>query len=347
MHRLIRNNHRLLLHILFWIFVVGAFTFTFGLYNKGAYFKTFQSLLFTLPVDMGWTYFVLYFLIPRFLFRGRYFSFLTVFILTCTLVLIAERAINMYIADRLVDWGSPMKTIPFWHPSMFMLAININIIVFLAASIKLLKQWYFTQKQKNELERQNQASELALLRSQVSPHFLFNTLNNIHTLVSRESEVASDAIVKLSEIMRYMLYEANSDSVPLQKEIDYLRSYIDLQRLRIKDPGICIFRITGDPSARAVAPMLFIPFIENAFKHGEKKSRDKGIEVDLVVEEASIRLKVTNYMPGDLAGMKDHTGGIGLRNVTRRLELLYPGKHDLTIRSDEGRFVAELIIFDQ
>lgn len=338
-----KSNQRIYFHLLFWILVIGSFTLVYGLYQH-SFIKTFKALLVTLPVDIGFTYFVLYFLIPRYLFKGKYFQFLLFFLITNALVVIGERALNIYVAERIIDWG--MKhSIPFWHLGMFSLAININIIVFLAAAIKLLKQWYITQQSKNELEVQNKASELALLRSQISPHFLFNTLNNIHTLITKEAGKASDAVVKLSEIMRYMLYESNVDRVPLTKEIDYLGSYIDLQRLRIKDPGVFTYSVIGDPNGKMIAPMLFIPFVENACKHGEKKSRDKGINISIVIEEQKVSLHVMNYITDEMSTVKDDTGGIGLRNVTRRLELLYPGTHDLTIRSDAGKFIVELILY--
>jgi two-component system LytT family sensor kinase len=337
---------RIALHVIFWITVVGAFTLFYGTYSKNI-LGTFETMLVTLPIDIGFTYFVLYFLIPKFLPGNKYLSFLLYFLITDGIVLLIERALNLYVAEPLVWNVDSVKHMSFWNLGMFSLAININIIVFLAASIKLLKYWYKTQQLKNELELQNKASELALLKSQISPHFLFNTLNNIHTLITKEAEMASDAVVKLSEIMRYMLYDANFERVPLQKEIDYLNSYIDLQRIRIKDPAIFQFSVIGEPDGIEIAPMLFIPFIENACKHGEKKNKEHRINVSLIVEKASVTLNVINAISADTVLNKDMTGGIGLRNVTRRLELLYPGKHDLTIRSDSGKFIVELVIFVQ
>lgn len=345
MNSRLKTYQRVLLHVLFWITVVGVYTFVYGIYSKN-FLRTFEALLTTLPVDISFTYFVLYFLIPRFLPKKKYFSFLLLFLFTNAAVLLVERAINLYIAEPML-WPESTKAIPFWHWSMFSLAINIDIIVFLAASIKLLKYWYLTQQMKNELELQNKASELALLKSQISPHFLFNTLNNIHTLISKEAEKASDAVVKLSEIMRYMLYDANFERVPLQKEIDYLNSYIDLQRLRIKDPNVFKFLVIGEPDGMMVAPMLFIPFVENACKHGEKKSRDHGIDISLIIEDKKVTLNVINSITNEQMMSRDVTGGIGLKNVTRRLELLYPTAHDLTIRSDSGKFIVELVIFDK
>lgn len=346
MRNQLRTNQRVLLHILFWITVVGTYTLVYGLYSKN-FLRAFEALLTTLPVDIGFTYFVLYFLIPHFLPKRKYFSFLLYFMLANSVVILIERTINLYVAEPILWPEYAKKAMPFFSWTMFSLAIDINIIIFLAASIKLLKYWYLSQQLKNELEFQNKASELALLKSQISPHFLFNTLNNIHTLIFKEADKASDAVVKLSEIMRYMLYDANFEKVPLQKEIDYLNSYIDLQRLRIKDPDVFKFQVIGETDGIQVAPMLFIPFVENACKHGEKKTRNKGIDISLIIEEKKVTLNVINTITDEQAMSKDMTGGIGLRNVTRRLELLYPGTHDLTIHSDSGKFIVELVIFIQ
>ncbi|MHC1708355.1 MAG: sensor histidine kinase [Bacteroidales bacterium] len=343
MIRYLKTYQRIGTHVIFWITVVSTFVLFYGTYSKN-YLGTLQTLLVTLPVDIGFTYFVLYFLIPRFLPKKKYFLFLLFFLVSNAVIVVLERALNLYIAEPMMWPKEMLKDIPFWHISIFSLAININIIVFLAASIKLLKYWYVTQQLKNELELQNKASELALLKSQISPHFLFNTLNNIHTLISKEAEMASDSVVKLSEIMRYMLYDANFERVPLQKEIDYLNSYIDLQKLRIKDPEVFQFTVNGEPDGLMIAPMLFIPFVENACKHGEKKNRTNGVDISLYIQGQQIKLKVVNTIASELMNSKDMTGGIGLRNVTRRLELLYPGSHDLIIRSEAGKFIVELEI---
>ena len=171
---------------------------------------------------------------------------------------------------------------------------------------------------------QSQASELALLRSQVNPHFLFNTLNNIYSLVCKKSPDAPEAIMKLSSIMRYMLYDANTDIVLLEKEIEYLESFIELQKLRIRHTDFVELRIEGVVGNKTIAPMLLIPFVENAFKHGSKIGPLPGIRIHLIAAPHQMIFEVTNHLKKNLLGTKDTIGGIGLQNIKRRLEILYP-----------------------
>ncbi len=213
-----------------------------------------------------------------------------------------------------------------------------------AVFIFVLIDWIKSLKQKAELITQNQASELALLRSQVSPHFLFNTLNNIDSLIFLDKEKASASVIKLSEIMRYMIYETSDEKVLLSKEIEYLESYISLQRLRLKNQDYIVFKVDGSTDKKMIAPMLFIPFVENAFKHGLKQLPSPGIIINLKIEENEISFVSTNYFEKNDTNKKDRTSGIGLVNVKRRLELIYPKKHDLEITKENGEYTINLKI---
>jgi ligand-binding sensor domain-containing protein/sensor histidine kinase YesM len=198
------------------------------------------------------------------------------------------------------------------------------------------------QQLKKELVVHNQSSELALLRSQINPHFLFNTLNNIYSLVYQRSDNAPEAVMKLSEIMRYMLYEATTEKVLLQNEINYLKSFIELQLLRIKNRDFVSFNITGNLAARTISPMLLIAFVENAFKHGIKKGDNHGISINLEVTDNKLIFDITNYCRMSAPVNKDKTGGIGLTNIKRRLELLYPSHFTLDIRKDNEIYHVRL-----
>lgn len=196
---------------------------------------------------------------------------------------------------------------------------------------------------KTELTNQNAVSEMGLLKSQINPHFLFNTLNNIYSLVYQKSEDAPSAVMKLSELMRYMVYETNSDKVALEKEINYLKSFIELQLLRLRNKDFAEFNIEGNIYGRTIAPMLLIPFVENAFKHGNKKSPNPGIVINLAIEDKSIRFDVTNYFQNGAVN-KDEIGGIGIENVKRRLELIHPDSHVLNITQTENQYETHLEI---
>lgn len=219
----------------------------------------------------------------------------------------------------------------------------VIIYTIYALLIRLAIGWFESQKLKAELMLQNQSSELALLRSQVNPHFLFNTLNNIYSLVYKKSEDAPAAVMKMSAIMRYVLYDATSDKVLLEKEVEYLQSFIELQKLRLSKKDFVSVEIHGNMSGRTIAPMLLIPFVENAFKHGNKNVTSPGITIHLFIEPDRIIFDVTNYLRKGNA-LKDTTNGIGLNNIRRRMNLLYPGKHSLKIRQDQDLFYIQLII---
>ena len=213
-------------------------------------------------------------------------------------------------------------------------------------NIQILKQKEEIASQakqlKVELMSQNQASELALLRSQINPHFLFNTLNNIYSLVYQKTDSAPEAVMKLSEIMRYMLYDASAEKVQLEKEINYLKSFIELQGLRLKNKEFVQFNIQGEYNGLALSPMLLIPFVENAFKHGIKKGVNPGIIINLTVKDRKITFEVTNFCHKNNQVNKDQTGGIGLPNIKRRLDLLYMGRYSLDIISSEETYQVKL-----
>lgn len=213
-------------------------------------------------------------------------------------------------------------------------------------NIQILKQKeeiaHQAKRLKVELDVQNQASEQALLRSQINPHFLFNTLNNIYSLVYQKASNAPEALMKLSEIMRYMLYDTSADMVLLDKEIQYLKSFIELHQLRLKNKDFVSFEISGDTSGKEIAPMLLIAFIENAFKHGNKSAAAPGILIQLNCSKSEIRFKIKNYKNN--SSPKDSLGGIGLANVKRRLELIYHDKYQLDIDESDDKFEVDLVI---
>jgi sensor histidine kinase YesM len=210
--------------------------------------------------------------------------------------------------------------------------------------VKFMIDWFSAQKQKSELLAKTKSSELAQLRTQINPHFLFNTLNNLYSLVYKKSDEAPSVVMKLSEIMRYMLYDAANEKVLLEKEIGYLKSFIHLNELRLKEDNFVQFNITGETTDKMIPPMLLIPFVENAFKHGRKKYRIPGIIIAIEIRGNRLGFDIRNYYSGKQADSKDATGGIGLDNVRRRLELLYPGQHSLTIDTTEDTYHAHLTI---
>lgn len=197
-----------------------------------------------------------------------------------------------------------------------------------------------------ERETAHLKSELNFLRSQISPHFMFNVLNNLVALARKKSDKLEPAIVSLSQLMRYMLYESDDYRVSLSKEVDYIKSYISLQMLRFGDSVKTTIDIQGDIELHTIEPMLLIPFVENAFKHGTGTLETAQIAIQLSVDEATrlMRFTVTNDV-GPADDSKDNSSGIGIANVRRRLAILYPEKHDLSITNSSDRFVVDLAIY--
>ena len=184
---------------------------------------------------------------------------------------------------------------------------------------------------------------MALLRSQINPHFLFNTLNNINSFSTHDPEKTSYAIIKLSEIMRYMLYDAANEKVLLEKEIDYIKNIIALQKLRYKENDFVNFTVIGETVNIFIPPMIFLPFIENAFKHGSN-SITNGIEIRLTVEGNQISFFCRNKIKELNETEKSQLGGLGIKNIKRRLELLFPDKHELKIAVENNEYLVNLKI---
>jgi sensor histidine kinase YesM len=304
-----------------------------------SYFWTDTALNLVLSLI---NFYAFYFIIP-FLIRNRniFLSILTgasfLFIIA-----VARYYIQVFFWKDIIHLPpKEMTNLNEWFYAGLRLSIISGAYAFL---IKFAIDWFDTQKLKAELVNQTQTSELALLRSQVNPHFLFNTLNNIYSLVCKKSPDAPEAIMKLSSIMRYMLYDANTDKVLLEKEIEYLESFIELQKLRIRHDNFVELRIEGDVSNKIIAPMLLIPFVENAFKHGDKAVNSPGIRIHLVVSPHKLVFEIINHVKKNFFGQKDKIGGIGLQNIKRRLEILYPGKYKLETTQENDLYRVNLSI---
>ena len=233
-----------------------------------------------------------------------------------------------------------------WESFSFQLVVAtyyVILYIILGGLLKLALDGIKSHQQKIQLEKQNVKSELALLRSQVNPHFLFNSLNTIHSYVNSQHEKASHSIILLSDIMRYMLYEAAKEKITLKQEIDYLKSYIELQSYRMEKRDFVDFQISGVPEDVIIPPMLLTPFVENAFKHGKKRGMEKGIIIQLkIIDNQKLWFSVTNEIEKIQSLEVRKNEGVGLINVKRRLELLYPQKHELSISEKNDKFIVDL-----
>lgn len=212
-------------------------------------------------------------------------------------------------------------------------------LVFFSLGLKVLERQSKIEKIQEEMEREKLNSELAFLKNQISPHFFFNTLNNIYSLVSISPEDSQNAILRLSKLMRYLLYESEQGNTMLSQEIDFMNNYIDLMKLRTSEKVSLNISLPEKFEDRRIAPLLFVPFIENAFKHGISNREKSFIEISMTIDGDSIYFRCSNSIhTGREAGAIGNKGGIGLENVKKRLSLLFPAKHDLKIAKSEKQF---------
>jgi sensor histidine kinase YesM len=228
----------------------------------------------------------------------------------------------------------------FWHYYLGAVFIG-SFFLFLSTAFKFMVDWFVNEKIKTTLENEKLNAELAFLKSQINPHFLFNTLNNIYSLAYQQSDKTPAAILKLSEIMRYMLYESNEDMVDLSKEIRYLENYIELQRLRFKNQAYVSLYINGEAQNQKIMPLVLISFVENAFKHGVATDENHPIEISISIQPDTLKFKVSNKVN---KLNKDEAGGIGLINVKTRLDLFYKDHYNLEIDSRPDFYTSELLL---
>ncbi|GAA0541045.1 sensor histidine kinase [Chitinophaga japonensis] len=240
----------------------------------------------------------------------------------------------------------PMGPPPFWQRLLFPEVLRKSVLaallmLLMSGFIKIAQEWFKSEQQREALKVEKLHAELKFLKSQINPHFLFNCLNTIYSLAHKHSAQTEHAIVKLSTIMRYMIYESNEEMVQLQHELQYLRDYIDIQKLRLP-AGIQVdYTESGNAGGLWIEPMLLIPFVENAFKHGISYTDHSFISIVVTIEGHTVRLVVKNSLfPQRVA----EQGGIGLQNVMKRLELLYTNKHEITVTEKEHQFIADLKI---
>lgn len=293
-------------------------------------------------------YFNLYFLIPRFLDKGRYLLYLLLVILT--IVTTAALIVPGYYATAWLA-GKTVDDLFGVTPSHYMYFFKANTLpsstasMTLAMSVKLTKKWIDTRKRERLLEKEKIETELKFLKSQFNPHFLFNTINSIFVLIHKDPEVASASLAKFSDLLRYQLYECNEHQIPLNQEITYLRNFIELEKLRQEKNVFVNLDIAPElPGDFSIAPFILMPFVENAFKHVSHSLHTNRITIKLYAEQHELYFIVVNSTSlQDIASqdMIKHSG-IGLKNVQRRLQLLYPGKHELIIKKRENEYCVSL-----
>jgi sensor histidine kinase YesM len=205
-------------------------------------------------------------------------------------------------------------------------------------------KWFEDIKLNADLNKKNYDTELALLKSQINPHFLFNTINNIDMLITKDASRASEYLNKLSDIMRFMLYETKTEKIPLTKELTYIEKFIELQKIRTTNQHYINYAVKGDATNVMIPPMLFIPFIENAFKHTENKKTENAININLDIEKSKVVFRCENSFNPN-SQLKQDGNGLGIELIKKRLTLMYPNKHTLAITNNNELYKVELTLY--
>jgi sensor histidine kinase YesM len=294
-------------------------------------------------------YFNLYFLMPRYLEKSR-FALYTTLLLVTSGVAAALIVPGYYVAAAMAHesvakfWGALYDKACWWTFFSGALAATLAAIT-LAMSIRLTKSWIQSKRHQQVLEKEKLETELNFLRYQFNPHFLFNTINSIFFLIHKNPDVAAASLAKFSELLRYQLYECNDERIPLSQEINYLENFIGLEKLRQNNNQQVTLEINReDEEGSMIAPFMLMTFVENAFKHVSRHTdQPNWITISLSTTEHLLNFSIANSIaPYPTSGEIIRYGGIGLKNVQRRLDLLYPGQHTLDIKSDSAAFEIRL-----
>ena len=323
-------------HVFFWLLVFGVwYTLRAGDYSTSS--KAFLVTLIKV-VDLALMIYVTnYLLIPQLLYKKKYVWMVLAFIA----MILTSSIVKMNILGRLLnnpalyDWSHDLKS------RLYDNIIPHFILVIAGAAIKLMLDYGELQKRMAETAKEKAEAELNFLKSQINPHFVFNSLNAVYFLIDKNNSAARESLHKFSDMLRYQLYEMNGDKIPIEKEIKYLKDYMDLQQLRKDEKYTVQFKSDASVKDFSIEPLLLIPFVENAFKHiSHNNDKSNFVQVNLSCNNGTFIFLAENSKENRQG--TERGGGIGLTNVKRRLELLYPGMHQLKIEETAIHFSVEL-----
>jgi len=321
------TRHRWVVHIFFWMVVLAVYVIFFGR-QKSNYLQTLFFVGLLMPVTIGTTYFINYFLVPRYLLQERYGLLLLYFLYTLILSVFLEMIIVVLtfilIAKLQIKNMSPASI------DFFFLMASLLMVVFLSVAIKLLLHWRKSKEDYQKLMRDKVEAELKFLKVQLNPHFLFNTLNNLYFLTTEKSEKAPQAILQLSEMLDYVMHTGKSVFVSIEQELKQVENYIALELLRYEDRVQVDTLVTGQLENSKIGPMILITLIENAFKHGVMSVAGKSwIKLSVNENSESVLISIRNSWK-----TKELGNGIGLENLRSQLDLLYGEKYKLLIDTE-------------
>ncbi len=334
------------LHLVFWVAVWFFFVYFFSYNSNNANYVTWFSS-FLLPITMITTYFVVYFLIPKYLLTKKYKFFILYSIYTLVFsayfIIMATFVSFVFLSDM------EFKKMPPMSRNYIFILILVYLVVFIVSFISLLSHNFKTIAENKELQNkiletqlEIKSQELNYLKKQIHPHFLFNTLNTIYGFAIKQSKNTPDIILKLSNLLDYILYQVDKPKVNLKEEVLHIKEYIDLEKIRFQDTLKVTFTTNDIDPNKQIAPMLLIPFVENAFKHGSLTDGFLKIDMEVYLDGDKLQFQIKNtFLNDDIQSNKE---GIGLVNIKKRLNLLYKNNHQLQIDNDDNWFKVNLII---
>ncbi|NDK55474.1 sensor histidine kinase [Pontibacter fetidus] len=334
-----KKRYQIVLHIFVWL-AFGAWVFYYINDSKALTPHRIADVLVGLVFWLLIFYINWFYLIPRYLARNRLMLYVLNVLALLLLYGLAKSPMDYYVFR---DFNPNMKAV-YTYERLLQYGLGGLMLVFISSGLKVTGNYIRNERRNKELENQKLVAELAFLKSQVNPHFLFNTLNNIYSLAYKQHPDTPDAIMKLSLLMRYMLYESNDTLVSLQKEVDHINNFIDLQKLRLREQTSIKFNIEGTIEGKQIAPMLMMTLVENAFKHGLVSKNEIGILINLKVTDNELQFSTVNNIS---THKKRDFGGIGLENLRQRLKLLYPNRYTLTFEDKDGVFYATMKLYFQ
>lgn len=326
-------------HVLFWVIYFIFNFFRFGSINND-YWYSLKSNMVEFPLNIIITYFTIYYLIPTYIVRKKYFQFFILLILSLIIFYFIRTGLNYVLVTGSIwpEAQGNQKAFSLIH--FIEVMIGSVYVIALASAIKLTFDWTSEKSRNESLQKEQLQTELSFLKSQIQPHFFFNTLNNLYALVIKKSPNAANVVMKLSEIMQYVLYEVKESKISLMKSINYLYSYLELEKLRYGDRVKSNISIDGDIDDIEVPPLLFLPFLENCFKHGTNHQNDIKVNINFAVKDNFLYFTIENNF--DKNADKKHKHGIGIENVRRRLQLLYGSSYKLLTRTKGNVFIVKL-----
>jgi hypothetical protein len=333
------NWTRIGYHICFWLVYLFLNSWLGSIYNKVELDRAFLGEATVLPVKILLTYFVFYRVIPLYLDRDKVWKLVGLMLLAFIVAIVLYRMVTEWLLFPAIN---PDRVVPFFNwPGLYLVAFDLFITVAAATTIKMIRVHYKSLEFEQELLREKLQSELNFLRAQTNPHFLFNTLNNLYVLARKKSDRTADAIMMLSKIMRFVLYDCRLPRIPVVDEARIIQDYIELEKLRYNDRLQVQYEEHIVAPGGSIAPLLLLPFVENSFKHGAGSTTGVAdILVRLHLENNLLDFEVRNTVEGD--GRPPNPDGIGLKNVKRQLDLIYPGRYELTVGREDGHFQARL-----